>query len=120
MSKYMVISLHSMEGMENVEISPEMIQAIIEKYNAWNERLHQSGKLVDVKKLTPQPGKRVHGFADKQIVTDGPFTETKEVVGGYWIIEGDSYDEVLQICKDCPSLEFGGFLEIREIENLPY
>lgn len=120
MSKYMVISLYSTEGVENLEISPEMIQAIIEKYNTWNEKVRQSGKLIEVRKLTDQPGKRIRGIADKQAITDGPFIETKEVVGGYWIIEAKSYDEILACCNDCPSLELGGFLEIREVEELPY
>jgi hypothetical protein len=48
---------------------------------------------------------------------DGPFSETKEVIGGYWILEADSYDEMQELVADCPHLEHGR-LEIRQIEEV--
>lgn len=117
MPQFMLISMYSTEGAGDFEITPEMIQAVLEKYAAWNEKMQRSGRLVAVNKLTDTGGKRVNGFGDRQVVTDGPFTETKEVVGGYWIVEAADYDEAVEMSRDCPSLEFGGFLEIREIED---
>jgi hypothetical protein len=51
-------------------------------------------------------------------VTDGPYTESKEVVGGYWLIEASAYDEVVDLLRAHPLLELGGALEVRQIEQM--
>jgi hypothetical protein len=51
-------------------------------------------------------------------VTDGPYAETKEIIGGYWIISAENYDEAVELTRDCPSLEFGARMEVREVEPL--
>jgi hypothetical protein len=48
-------------------------------------------------------------------VSDGPFAEANEVMGGLFVIEAATYDEVVELCKDCPHLDFGS-IEIREVE----
>ncbi len=48
--------------------------------------------------------------------TDGPFAEAKEVIGGIFTIDADSYDEAVEISKDCPHLKYGGWIEVREVE----
>lgn len=52
------------------------------------------------------------------MITDGPYTESKEIVGGFWLIEAASYDEVLGMMKDHPGLEGPGALEVRQIDEL--
>ena len=52
------------------------------------------------------------------IVTDGPYSETKELVGGYYVIEAADYAEAIEIAKTSPHLRFGGRIEVREIHNL--
>ena len=120
MPQYMLIALAPAAAMENMdaEISPEMIQAIIEKYNAWTEKLQASGRLAGINKLRDERGRTITGYGDKQVVTDGPYAETKEVIGGYWIVNAESYDEAVELSRDCPQLEFGGMIEVREIEDL--
>lgn len=118
MPQFMLISMYDMSEAADVELSPEMIQSIIQKYFEWNTKLQESGKLVGVNKLVDGAGKRLKGFGEKQVVTDGPFIETKEVVGGYWIIDVADYDAAVAMAQDCPTLEFGGFLEIREIQDM--
>ena len=118
MPQFMLISMYDMSEAADVELSPEMIQSIIQKYFEWNTKLQESGKLVAVNKLVDGAGKRLKGFGEKQVVTDGPFIETKEVVGGYWIIDVADYDAAVAMVQDCPTLEFGGFLEIREIQDM--
>ena len=49
-------------------------------------------------------------------VTDGPFAEAKEVIGGYFTIEAADYNEAVEICSDCPHLTYGGRIELREVE----
>lgn len=120
MPQYMLISHHSGEVPEGFEMTPEMIQAVIQKYNDWIAKIAQSGHLVSLNKLKDGDfGRHLTGFGDKQVVTDGPYAETKEVIGGYWIIAAASYDEAVAVSRDCPTLEFGGHLEIREVDELP-
>jgi hypothetical protein len=52
-------------------------------------------------------------------VTDGPFSETKELVGGYILISAESLSEAVQIAKGCPGIEMGDIVEVRPVEQLP-
>jgi hypothetical protein len=114
----MLISYHPTEMPEDVEFTPEMIQAVIQKYNDWAERLRQSGHLLSLNKLRDEDfGRHLRGFGAEQVITDGPYAETKEVIGGYWIITAQDYDEAIKLARDCPSLEFGARLEVREVED---
>lgn len=92
------------------DISPEEIQAIIGRYNDWNARMGGRGQ-----KLRDGEGRVVVRKDSGVTITDGPYIESKEVVGGYMIVEAESYDDVLRHCQDSPHLEFGS-IEIRQIE----
>ena len=118
MPHYMLISQDSMEIPEGFEITPEIIQGIIQKYNDWADGLQQSGHLVGLNKLRDDPGKNIVGFGANQVVTDGPYAETKELIGGYWIVNAANYDEAVKLASTCPSLEFGSRVEVREVEDL--
>ncbi|HMV50308.1 MAG TPA: YciI family protein [Blastocatellia bacterium] len=118
MPQYMLISQDSMEIPEGFEITPEIIQGIIQKYNDWADGLQQSGHLVGLNKLREDPGKNIVGFGANQVVTDGPYAETKELIGGYWIVNAANYDEAVKLASTCPSLEFGSRVEVREVEDL--
>jgi hypothetical protein len=118
MPQFMLISHHSNEMPEGFEITPEMIQGIIQKYNDWMAKITDSGHLVSLNKLKDDLGRNLTGFGDKQVVTDGPYAETKEVVGGYWIIQAADYEEAVRVASTCPTLEFGGRLEVREVEDM--
>ena len=54
----------------------------------------------------------------KKSVTDGPFTESKEVIGGFFIVEAKSLDEAVQLSKDSPDFEIGGSVEVREVMKM--
>jgi hypothetical protein len=118
MPEYMLLSHHSMEMPQDVEFTPEMIQAVIQKYNNWAAKLQAAGCLTGINKLRDELGRNIQGFGKNQVVTDGPYAETKEVIGGYWIIKAENYDEAVRLASDCPSLEFGGRIEVREVEDL--
>ena len=118
MPQYMINSISSLELPEGFEITPEMIQAIIQKYNDWTAKLEQSGRLAGLNKLRDEYGRNISGFGADQVVTDGPYAETKEVIGGYWIITAETYDEAVEWARACPTLEYGGRVEVREIEDL--
>lgn len=117
MPKYLMILHDDMSVL--AKISPAQMQAVIEKYQAWSAKVGQAGKLVGGEKLRDEGGRHLAAPGGKLVVRDGPFAEAKEAIGGYFIIEGANYDEAVKISSDCPHLELGGRIELREIEPLP-
>ncbi len=88
---------------------------MVEAYGAWCGKLgdrHLGGD-----KLTDEPGRIARKSASGISVTDGPYVETKEVLGGYFLIEANGYDEAVALLEDCPHLE-NGSIEVREVEEL--
>jgi hypothetical protein len=109
-----VLLLHD-TGTMPPEMSPADIQAVIQRYIAWRERVQQGGRAVTGHKLVDGQGKVMRGPAGAAKVTDGPYAEAREVIGGLFVLEAANYDEVVSLCRDCPHLEFGS-IEIREVE----
>ena len=76
--------------------------------------LIQAGKLKGGAPLMPEAqGKRIRKRGGKLVVTDGPFAETKEVIGGFFIVEADSKEEALEVASRCPAAE-SSIVELRE------
>lgn len=93
-------------------------QAALERMTKYNEALEKAGVLLSLDGLhPPSMGARVSFRGGKPTVTDGPFPEAKEVVGGYWIIEVGSKDEAIEWAKRCPAWD-GDVIEIRRIQEL--
>ena len=100
------------------DMSPAEMQRIIERYRDWTESVGRAGRLLAGEKLRADEGRVVRGRQGRPVITDGPYTESKEIVGGYWLIEAASYDEVLAMLKDHPGLEGPGALEVRQIDEM--
>jgi hypothetical protein len=100
------------------EVSPEEMQQIIQKYVAWGQRLHDAGKLIVSHKLKDNEGRVLRSNGADRDVTDGPYSETKEIIGGFWLIEAADYQEVLDLCENHPHLRLEASLEVRAIEDL--
>jgi hypothetical protein len=94
------------------KLSPQQQEAQMGKWLAWVEKLTKEGKYLAGEPLLPG-GKTISG--SKKTVTDGPFTESKEVIGGFFIVEAKNYDEAVQMAKDSPDYELGGSVEVREV-----
>ena len=92
-------------------ISPDEMQKAIEKYRAWTKKPFT----VDSKRLAGDPGRVIRSGAGKPRATDGPYSETKEVLGGYYTIEAANYDEAVKRALDHPHLEYGGTIEVRQL-----
>lgn len=87
----------------------------IEEMRRFNEEMGQSVKILSLNGLHPlQSGARVSFATGKPVVTDGPFIEVKEVLGGYWHIEADSKEELVKWAERCPAKQ-GDVIEIRQI-----
>jgi hypothetical protein len=109
-----VLLLHD-SGTMPPEMSPADIQAVIQRYIAWRERVQSGGRKVEGHKLVDGQGRVMNGKVGAPRVTDGPYAEAREVIGGLFILEANNYDEAVALCRDCPHLEYGS-IEIREIE----
>src|SRR5947209_1477139 len=96
-------------------MSPEQIQTILQQYGAWTQKVAQAGKLVGGRKLMEEGGKHMKRAGTKLTVTDGPYVETKEVVGGYFAVRAKDYGEAVEIASECPHLQFGR-IEVRQID----
>ncbi len=91
--------------------SPEQMQAMIKLWQDWIGGIAAQGKFVATNALGFE-GKTIDS---KGIVTDGPYTELKEIVGGYIIVKEKSIDEALKLSEGCPVLALGGKVEIRDV-----
>jgi hypothetical protein len=96
------------------KLSPEEMQKALEKYIGWSQKATNAGFLRGSHRLAEDTGKVIRGAK----VTDGPYSETKEILGGYFLIEADSYDQAVQRSLDHPHLEYGGTIEIRQVHPM--
>jgi len=108
--KFMVILKATKESEAGTMPTPEVIEAMTQ----FNERLGNDGVLVACDGLMPSSlGARLRFDPGRTTVTDGPFAETKELVGGYWIVNGKSREEVIERFMHAP-FEHGETLEVRQ------
>ncbi len=97
--------------------SPEELQAAFSKFKTWFDRLSEQGKLKGGQPLVRE-GKIVSG-KNGRVVTDGPFAESKEAIGGYFLLTVRSFDEAISIAKECPELERDDFsVEVRPVAEI--
>ena len=96
--------------------SADQFAALIKKYRDWSAPLIASGTIEFGRKLVDDRGKSVRKDGDQLVVKDGPFNETKEVVGGFYIIKADDYDHAVKLCNDHPAFLTGGSVEIRQVD----
>ena len=94
--------------------SPEEMQQIVQRYIAWVRDLRQKGSYKAGDEL--QPNGRIVS-SDKGRLLDGPFVETKDAIGGYFLIEAANYEEAVAVAKASPNLENGGWVEVRQISD---
>jgi hypothetical protein len=97
-----------------VDLDPDRVAAMMK----YNEALQAAGVLITLDGLhPPSAGARVSFPGGKPVVTDGPFTESKEVLGGYWMIDVASREEAIAWAKKCPASE-NEVIEIRQVQEM--
>jgi hypothetical protein len=111
MEKFMFI----FHGGISPDSSPEKMQENMGKWMGWIERLSKEGRYVSGEPLLPG-GKLVKGNASG--VTDGPYTEGKEVVGGYFIVNAADYKDAVSLCAGYPDYDDGGSVQVRQIMKI--
>lgn len=93
-------------------LSPEEMQKISDQWMAWFKSLTEQGKALAGNPLEPR-GKIVSGASGR--VVDGPFAESKEAVGGYFLLKVNDMDEAVAIARECPGLPYGAKVEVRPV-----
>ena len=100
-------------------LSPEQMQQVADQWMAWFKGLMASGKAVAGNPLDRE-GKLVSGKKGR-VVADGPFAESKEAIGGYFMLKVSGEDEAVAIAKQCPGLDYGIVVEVRPVlETCPF
>jgi hypothetical protein len=95
-------------------LTPEEMQQMMQKWQVWLAEGLQKGWLHDRGNGLEKEGRVVNA---KKVVTDGPFVETKEIVGGFSIVKADSIEAAAELAKGCPILLSGGTVEVRPFWN---
>jgi hypothetical protein len=113
MAKFMLI-LHNTPNIWR-NLSPEELQEKVQKYRAWSEKMHSSGRHVSSEKLGEEGGKFLTLQKGRLSIVDGPYSEAKEVLGGYFVFRAADYDEAVELTRDCPFLEDGS-IQIRQTD----
>jgi hypothetical protein len=96
--------------------SPERAQEIMQKWMAWLKDLGAKGHIKDQGQPLERTGKLVKG--KQKTVTDGPFAEAKDVVGGYTLIEARDLAQAVELSKGCPIFEVDGAVEVRPVMKM--
>jgi len=94
-------------------VAPDELQQAMMKFVGWFDGLKAQGKVLTGQPLVPE-GKVISG-SKGHAVADGPFAESKEAVGGYFLLQVDNFEEALAIAKQCPTLEYGAIVEVRPV-----
>jgi hypothetical protein len=109
MNEYLLIIHRDLVNKESAP-SPQQMQDLIKPFQEWIGGIAAQNKLVAPPKRLDVSGRVVKG----NLVTDGPYAEVKESVGGLIIVRANSYEEAADIAKGCPILNWGATVEVRQ------
>ncbi len=97
------------QGQAQSPPSPEQMQAMFAKWNAWKEKFKDN--VVDWGDKLKSDGKIVSASG----VSDGPFVEAKEIIGGFMIVAAESFEQAVEIAREMPAMQPGARIEVREM-----
>jgi len=97
-------------------LSPEQMQQTLKKWMDWKDTLEKSGHIKQFGERLDGTGKVVRGKS--KTVTDGPYIEVKDFIGGYMLVEAKDIDQAVELAKGCPVLESDGTVEIRPFVSM--
>jgi hypothetical protein len=99
-------------------LAPDQIAAMTKDYMDWTARTRSDGRLKVGEKLTFDTGRVLRAAGGRILITDGPFAESKEMLGGFFVISAGDYDEACRIAESCPHFKYGGSIEVRQIDRI--
>ena len=99
--------------------SPDIAAQVMQEYNTYTQMLKDRGVYLGGEALQPNPTATTVRVEDgKTIVTDGPFIEAKEALGGFYLVEAGNLDEALELAAACPGAKWGA-IEVRPVMEFP-
>ena len=101
-------------GLDPQSASPEEMQQNMQKWFSWVDELKAKGIYHSGEPLLPG-GKTLR---KDNVITDGPFAESKEVIGGFFMVQANTIEEAVDLAKGCPDLPNGGSVEVREVMKM--
>ena len=118
MSEFLYIYRNSETGRDEAMGTPERAQQSMKRWMTWMRELESKGHLKSPGQPLERDGKTVRGKA--KAITDGPFLEAKDLVGGYTIIEARDLAQAAELALGCPGLDAGGSVEIRPTMKMDF
>jgi hypothetical protein len=118
--RYLVLIGHDEKG--GKKLSEVQHQALFTSYQKYEQELKKAGVLLGGDPLQPSDtAVRISSEGGRRKLVDGPFSESKEIIGGYFLLQVKSRDEAVEWASRCPAAELGGwsYVELREIQELP-
>lgn len=91
--------------------SPEQMQASIKQWQDWMGGIAAQGKFIATNRL----GFNGKTLKPSNVISDGPYAEIKEIVGGYVLVKAENIDEAIKLAEGCPILAIGGHVEVRDV-----
>ncbi|WP_066835299.1 YciI family protein [Rufibacter ruber] len=110
MKKYLLLLYDNVDTLQ--EMDPEEMQRLVQAHLQWTQKLAQAGHLQGGDGLE-ETGAYIKG--KDALVTDGPFIETKEMIGGYYLLQAENLEQAVAIAKECPCHLWGGTTEVRPV-----
>jgi hypothetical protein len=96
--------------------TPVEMKAIMARFGSWMEGLYGQGRVAGTNGLE-LTGKMLHGPIGETVITDGPFAEGKEVVGGYVLLHPCTLEEAVAVARTCPGLDYRMIIEVRPVKK---
>ncbi len=112
-----ILLLHRPTG-ATPALPPDQVSAITKEYKGWGDRLRAEGRLKAGEKLTFDAGRVMRPAGGRVMTTDGPFAESKELLGGFFLIAAEDYDAACRLAETCPHFKYGGSIEVRQIDPM--
>ena len=100
------------------ELNSDAVAATVGKYMAWAGKMAGAGKMRGGEKLSPANGRVLNRAGNSLKVSTSGYRQDQAMLGGFFIIEADNYEQACELCRDNPQLEEGGIIEIRELEEM--
>lgn len=105
------------EGADFYSLPEKPYQQLVSEFEQWYLGLREAGKFVAKGRLKDGEGKTLR-HREGRLVVDGPFSETKEALAGFFTVRAESYDDAVAMARQCPLLPRGASVEVRELHNL--
>jgi hypothetical protein len=119
--RYVILIYDTESATPSTEAPPaEVIQQVMDEYNRYTKMLKERGAFQAGEALQPVPtATSIRQQDGRNVTTDGPFAETKEALGGFYLVEARDLDEALELGAACPGVRYGATIEVRPVIEYP-